>query len=58
MKQFWCGAVIPNCEARFTGKSDDEILQQVAAHAAHDHGLSDVPPAVVERVRELIREAG
>lgn len=58
MKQFWCGAVIPNCEARFTGKSDDEILEQVASHAAHDHGLSEVPPAVVERVRELIREAG
>lgn len=58
MKQFWCGAVIPNCEARFTGSSDDEILEQVASHAAHDHGLSDVPPSVVERVRELIREAG
>jgi predicted small metal-binding protein len=58
MKQFWCGAVIPNCEARFTGHSEDEILEQVASHAAHDHGLEAVPEAVVERVRELIREAG
>ena len=58
MKQFWCGAVIPNCEARFVGKNDDEILAQVAEHAAHDHGISEVPATVVERVRELIREAG
>jgi len=58
MKQFWCGAVIPECSAKFSGDSEESILKQVAAHAAHDHGISEIPAKVVERVRELIRDAG
>lgn len=58
MKSFWCGAVIPNCSAKFTGESEQDILRQVAAHAAKDHGIADVPASVVDRMRELIREAG
>lgn len=58
MKEFWCGAVIPNCQARFRGKDEPDILRQVAAHAAHDHGIAEVPREVVEQVRALIRDAG
>ncbi|MDB4975300.1 MAG: hypothetical protein JWN48_3641 [Myxococcaceae bacterium] len=58
MKKFWCGAVIPNCSARFEGASEDDILAQVTAHAARDHGIESVPAEVVERVRAQIREAG
>jgi predicted small metal-binding protein len=57
MKEFWCGAVIPDCQAHFRAETDDEILREVAAHAARDHGLNEVPASVVQRVRELIREA-
>lgn len=57
MKQFWCGAVIPGCKARFTGKDEQEILEQVAAHAACDHQLTDIPAHVIERVKELIDDA-
>lgn len=57
MKQFYCGAVIPGCQAQFRGESDDEILQQVAKHAERDHGLREVPASVVQQVRALIREA-
>lgn len=58
MKQFYCGAVIPGCQAKFTAKSEGEILQQVAEHARRDHGLKEVPPEVVAQVRSLVREAG
>jgi predicted small metal-binding protein len=58
MKQFWCGAVIPECGAKFSGENEDAILHQVAAHAKHDHGISEIPASVLERVRELIRDAG
>jgi predicted small metal-binding protein len=58
MKRFWCGAVIPNCNAKFEGESEQDILRQVAAHAARDHGLAEVPTSVVDRVRELITDAG
>jgi len=58
MKQFYCGAVIPGCKAKFTGENEQAILVQVAEHAARDHGLQEVPPSVVAQVREHIREAG
>ena len=57
MKQFWCGAVIPNCSAKFSGKDEAEILRQVAEHAARDHGIQEVPASVVEQVRQHIRDA-
>ncbi|CAN5410734.1 hypothetical protein BH10ACT1_BH10ACT1_18880 [soil metagenome] len=56
MKQFACGDVVPGCGERFTGASDDEILGQVAAHAAADHGMADVPAEVVDAVRAAIVE--
>lgn len=57
MKQFVCGDVVPGCGVRFSGPTDDDILQQVAAHAAADHDLHEVPPEVVDAVRGAIRGA-
>lgn len=54
MKVFSCGDVVPGCGRTFTAADEDGILTQVAAHAAHDHGLADVPPALVEQVRSRI----
>ena len=57
MKQFSCGAVVPGCTATFTAETEDEILQQVGAHAQADHGMDDVPDEVVAQVRENIHDA-
>lgn len=57
MKQFACGDVVPGCDARFVGASDDDILSQVAAHAASAHGLTDVSPELVDQVRSRITAA-
>lgn len=54
MKQFSCGAVVPGCTASFSAESEQEILSQVAEHARADHGMDDVPPEVVEKVRAEI----
>lgn len=56
MKEFSCGAVVPGCDARFDGSTEEEILGQVQAHAAEAHGLSDVPPELVEQVRANIHD--
>ncbi|RMI13800.1 DUF1059 domain-containing protein [Cellulomonas triticagri] len=50
MKAFRCGDVVPGCARAFTGTEDD-ILAQVAAHATQDHGLTEVPDALVAQVR-------
>ncbi|GAB40880.1 MULTISPECIES: DUF1059 domain-containing protein [Gordonia] len=54
MKSFWCGAVIPDCDATFEATTEAEIVELVVEHAADDHGIDDVPPDTVARVREVI----
>ncbi|GHE07078.1 DUF1059 domain-containing protein [Klenkia taihuensis] len=57
MKSFACGDVVPGCGRTFTATDDDAILAQVAAHAELDHGLTEVPPALVAQVRQRITAA-
>ena len=56
MKEFFCGAVVPDCTARFRAESEEAILAQVAQHAHDDHGMEHVPDAVIEEVRAQIQE--
>ncbi|MBI1353396.1 MAG: DUF1059 domain-containing protein [Acidobacteria bacterium] len=55
MKQFSCGDVVPGCKAVFRADSEGKILEAVAAHARDDHGMTDIPAELVERVRSLIQ---
>ncbi len=55
MKQFACGDVVPRCQRVFTAPTDADILGQVADHARADHGLVEVPDALVAQVVERIR---
>ena len=54
MKTFACGDVVPGCTHTFTGPDDGAVLDQVARHAGADHGLTTVPPELVEQVRAAI----
>lgn len=56
MKEFSCGQVVPDCDARFQGETEEEVLQQVAVHAKEAHGMDDVPPEVLEQVKAGISE--
>ena len=56
MKEFSCGELIPGCWASFRGESNDEILQQLAVHARDEHGMDEVPPEVVDKIRAGISE--
>lgn len=57
MKEFSCGDVVPGCGKQFTGASDEDILSQVAAHAAVDHGIESPDTELVEAVIAKIRVA-
>jgi predicted small metal-binding protein len=57
MKVFSCGDVVPGCARSFTAADEGGILAQVAGHAGADHGLTEVPPALVEQVRAHITTA-
>ena len=54
MKSFACGDVVPGCEARWVCSTEDEILVNVAAHAASTHGLVDLPDELVQSVHRAI----
>ena len=57
MKQFCCGDVVPGCTATFRGTSEEEILSQVGQHAHRDHGLTEIPQALINQVRARITTA-
>jgi len=57
MKEFACGAVVPDCSATFQAETEDEILQQVAVHAREAHGITDVPPELAEQVKAGISDS-
>lgn len=56
MKQFFCGDVVPDCDHSFEAESEEQILVQVADHARNEHGMSQVPPEVVQQVRSRIHD--
>jgi predicted small metal-binding protein len=57
MKTFACGAVVPGCTATFSAADDQGILAQVAAHARDDHGMTEIPDALVGQVCSHIQTA-
>ncbi len=56
MKQFACGDVVPGCAATFSRPTEDELLADVGAHAAAEHGMNEVPPEVLAQVKAGIKD--
>lgn len=52
--QLKCGDVVPGCAATFESDSEDELLKQVADHAAADHGMTDIDDATLAQVKSKI----
>jgi predicted small metal-binding protein len=50
MKSFACGDVIPGCEARWVCSTEDEVMFEVAQHAAAVHGISSLSPDTANAV--------
>ena len=51
MKTFACGDVVPGCDAKLVCSTEDDLMTALSDHAARAHGLTSLPPALVERVR-------
>jgi predicted small metal-binding protein len=54
MKLFRCGDVVPGCDAEFNKPTEDELLNAIAVHAYTAHGLGELPPELLTRVRAAI----
>ena len=53
-----CRDVGVDCDFVARGQTEEEILQQCAEHARTEHGMNEIPPELVEKVRSGIREEG
>ena len=56
MKQFCCGDVVPGCTAVFRAEDEPGLFVQITAHANQEHGLAEVPPALLPQIRGSIQE--
>lgn len=51
-----CRDVGFDCDGVIRAETEEEALQQAAEHAKEVHGLEDVTPDVVEKVKAAMRE--
>jgi predicted small metal-binding protein len=56
MKQFKCGDVVPGCQWVTRSDDDQQLMQEIGAHARDAHGMDEVPPEVVDQIRAVITE--
>ena len=51
-----CRDVGFDCDGVVRAETEQEVLQQVTAHAKVIHNIETVPPEVIEKVRQVMRE--
>jgi len=54
-KYIACAEIVPDCSFTATADTDQELMQKVAAHAAHDHGITEVTPELAAKVKAAIK---
>jgi predicted small metal-binding protein len=50
-----CGDVVPGCTFTASADSEEELVKKVAAHAAHDHGVTEITPDLAAKVHAAIK---
>jgi predicted small metal-binding protein len=45
-----CNDVVPGCGFTASAETEEELIEKVAVHAAHDHGVPEVTPELAARV--------
>ncbi|MFN2444767.1 MAG: DUF1059 domain-containing protein [Vicinamibacterales bacterium] len=51
-----CGELMPGCDTVIEGSDTEDVVQKAVAHAKADHNMVTMPPEVLAKVREAIRE--
>ncbi len=56
MKNLACNEVVPGCPFTASAETEEDLLKQVATHAEHSHGIKEVTPELLSKVKSAIRE--
>ncbi len=51
-----CRDVGFDCDGVVRAETEEEVLAQVVAHAKAVHNIETIPPEVVEKVRQVMRD--
>ena len=51
-----CKDVGFDCEGVCRAETEEEVIQMAAAHAKEVHGIPDITPEIVEKVKAAIRD--
>lgn len=54
-KHIACNDVVSGCAFTASATSEEELLRQVTAHAAQDHGVKEVTPELAAKVKAAIQ---
>jgi predicted small metal-binding protein len=55
-KRIACNDVVPGCGFTATAATEEELLKKVLAHAAQDHGVTEVTPELAAKVKSAIKD--
>ena len=50
-----CGELFPGCATEARGETEEEVLVKAAEHAKRDHGLAQIDPGTLAKVKAAIR---
>ena len=54
-KHIACAEIVPDCSFTASAATEEELMQKVVAHAAHDHGITEVTPELAAQVKAAIK---
>jgi len=54
-KYIACREIVPDCSFTASAATEEELLKKVTAHAAHDHGITEVTPELAAKVKAAIK---
>ncbi len=55
-KHIACNDLVEGCAFEASAATEEELLKQVTAHAARDHGVAQVTPELAAKVKAAIQE--
>jgi predicted small metal-binding protein len=56
MKTLTCRGVGVDCDFVAQGQTEQEVPEKARQHARQDHGFSDIPPELEDKVKAAIRD--
>jgi predicted small metal-binding protein len=55
-KVLHCADVGMNCSFVARGETEEEVLKQAAPHAKEVHKMDSIPPEVLQKIRQSIKD--